>query len=115
MVATEQIQLLEVQAKDENNNWVLQGVAADSITIPSNACNILLHFYITGTAEIEFLTSHNKTDWHLILSDKQHTANDLVSLDNNGQHIQQYLGYRIKSANQGASVSEVKMYFGRSK
>jgi len=109
MVATEQIELFEVQNAD---GTAVLPAAADSITIPSNACNILLHFYITGTAEIEFVTSHNKTDWHLILSDKSHTANDLVSLDNHGQHIQQYLGYRVKSGS-NASVSEVKMYFGR--
>ena len=111
MVATEQIELFRVQQAD----GTVLPAAGDSITIPSNACNILLHFYIEGTAEIEFVTSHNKTDWHLILKDKTHNANDIVSLDNHGDHIQQYLGYRIKSQGSGATVSEVKMYFGRSK
>ena len=116
MVATEKIELFEVQTQD-GNDWVLAEAASNSITIPSNACNIMIHFYIeqgnTGNTTVEFVTSHDRQDWHHILSDKVHTANDLISLDNNGQHIQQYLGYRVSGGN--GTVSEVKIYFGRTK
>lgn len=114
MVATEKIELFEVQTQD-NGNWVLEEAASNSITIPSNACNIMIHFYIgdqSGNTTVEFVTSHDRQDWHHILSDKVHNANDLISLDNNGQHIQQYLGYRVIGS---GTVEQVKIYFGRSK
>jgi len=114
MVATEKIELFEVQEQVEGN-WVLTQDAPKSITIPSNACNIMIHFYIEdaqGNTTVQFVTSHDRQDWHHILSDKVHTANDLISLDNNGQHIQQYLGYRVIGS---GTVSEVKIYFGRAK
>lgn len=116
MVATEKIELFEVQTQ-ENGEWVLADGASNSITIPSNACNIMIHFYVaqgsTGNTTVQFMTSHDRQDWHHILSDKVHDANDLISLDNNGQHIQQYLGYRVSGGN--GTVEQVRIYFGRSK
>jgi len=113
MVATEFIELKEAQTRASNSDpWV--DTDEKHYTIPSNATNLILHFHTTANVTFEFVTSHNGQDWHIIDEEHTHDSNSIVSLSNDTEHVMQYVGWRITTG-AASSLSNVKLYFGRSK